>query len=99
MISGTAGPPPNLQIESKSTTSVKLSWDKPIIYGGGDITEYHVRTKGMDSPGEKTSTTNSIEITDLTHATRYSFKVAAENKAGIGSYSIEKETITISEYQ
>ncbi|NDG26016.1 MAG: fibronectin type III domain-containing protein, partial [Proteobacteria bacterium] len=79
-VSGTSG-----------NTQVILSWNAPASNGGALITDYaiHYSTNGTTwipfTDGESTNTTTVV--TGLANGTEYTFKVAAINAAGTGSFS------------
>ena len=77
-------------------TSILFSWTAPDSDGGFDITGYTVQytTLGTDwttyldgTNDDDASTTTSINITDLTLNTQYTFRVAAVSSIGQGAYS------------
>ncbi|XP_058622373.1 neogenin isoform X3 [Onychostoma macrolepis] len=79
------GPAPNLQVVSVSTTSVTLSWERPII-GNGEIQTYKLfySEKGQDSEQDMDVMGLSDTMTGLKKFTEYSFRVVAYNKYGPG---------------
>ena len=95
----TEAPPPAVGEASRiSASQIKLSWQP----GDSDslITHYTVKYYPLTSPGTLPQarevlamfvTTNATEvvISDLDPVTSYSLAVAANNAAGIGSYSEE----------
>lgn len=84
------GPP---QITDVTRRSCKLTWLPPTSDGGDDIRTYVVEHKVADAfkwvranEGERILDT-SYRITGLHSELDYVFRVAAENRAGIGPYS------------
>ncbi|NDC25650.1 MAG: BspA family leucine-rich repeat surface protein, partial [Proteobacteria bacterium] len=72
-------------------TQVILSWNAPASNGGALITDYAIQYSSNGSTwisftdGESTNTTTVV--TGLANGTEYTFKVAAINAAGTGTYS------------
>lgn len=66
-------------------TYIDVSFSAPSSDGGFTITQYNIITR----PGNKLAigTTSPIRISNLINGTTYSFKIAAKNSAGLGSYS------------
>uniref|UniRef100_A0A8C1SSC4 Neogenin 1 n=1 Tax=Cyprinus carpio TaxID=7962 RepID=A0A8C1SSC4_CYPCA len=79
------GPAPNLQVVSVGTSSVTLSWDRPVT-GNGEIQTYRLfySEKGRDSEQDVDVTGLSYTMTGLKTFTEYSFRVVAYNKHGPG---------------
>ncbi|KAI2648624.1 hypothetical protein H4Q32_018773 [Labeo rohita] len=79
------GPAPNLQVVSVGTTSVALSWERPVT-GNGEIQTYKLfySEKGQDSEQDMDVTGLSYTMTGLKKFTEYSFRVVAYNKHGPG---------------
>jgi titin len=81
-----------------SGTSVSLSWTAPTSNGGTSITDYTVQYS-LDGTTYTTfsrsaSTATSATVTGLTRGTAYTFKVAAVNSLGAGTYSTASSSIT-----
>ncbi|XP_051548688.1 neogenin-like [Myxocyprinus asiaticus] len=87
------GPAPNLQVVSVGTTSVTLSWERPIT-GNGEIQTYKLFfiEKGRDSELDMDVTGLSYTMTGLKKFTEYSFRVVAYNKHGPG---VSTEDVTV----
>ena len=75
-----------------------VSWTAPSSTGGASITGYTVQ---YSSDGGNTwntascsGTSTSCTITGLTNGTSYTFRVAATNSAGTGSYSTASSSVT-----
>ena len=71
-------------------TQVSMSWTAPVDDGHSSITDYSIQYKSGSSwipfiDGVSTST--SVIVTGLTNGTVYSFRVAAVNAIGTGSYT------------
>ena len=67
-----------------------LSWQPPASDGGAPITGYVVEMRsGGDAKWRAVQTVEGTEATvgDLTEETEYEFRVAAQNKAGVGKVS------------
>ena len=79
--------PPAITSASKSTVS--LSWKPPADDGGAEITNYVLehREEGLAKWTRATKDSiskTSYTVTGLTANATYEFRVAAENKAGVG---------------
>ncbi|XP_076273020.1 Down syndrome cell adhesion molecule 2 isoform X2 [Rhynchophorus ferrugineus] len=94
-------PPQNLEVPSKSSTSVNLKW----IHKSGDSNEvfkFIVEFKEMERPWHQIDLTEtplpySAIIDDLKPATKYSFRLIAEGPAGRSLPSDEIVVRTLSE--
>ena len=74
-------------------TKVPLSW-KPPIPPDSSIIKYKIEYgKPGEDMKEKTSSTCQYEVTGLTAATKYQFRVAAINSVGCGPFT---DFVTIS---
>jgi titin len=77
--------------------SFLLTWAAPESDGGAEITNYIIEFKPKDSPTwKKYESTEPIpqtshKISGLKEDTLYEFRVAAENKAGVGPFSDPSE--------
>jgi outer membrane protein OmpA-like peptidoglycan-associated protein len=81
---------PTLSSVTPASTQATLSWQAPVSDGNGAITDYVVQYKVGSSwvPFVDGSSTNTFAvITGLTNGTTYSFRIAAVNSAGQGTYS------------
>jgi len=81
-----------------SGTSVSLSWTAPTSNGGTAITDYTVQYSSDGTTyttfSRSASTATSATVTGLTRGTAYTFKVAAVNSLGAGTYSTASSSIT-----
>ena len=85
------GAPENLKANNTTKSSTDLTWEAPSEDGGSPITGYYVEK--MPSYSTRWSKVNKepipeakLSLSDLEDKTEYKFKVAAENKAGIGPF-------------
>ncbi|XP_073725123.1 neogenin isoform X2 [Misgurnus anguillicaudatus] len=87
------GPAPNLQVLSVGTTTITLSWERPVT-GNGEIQTYKIfySEKGQDSEQDTDVTGLSYTMTGLKKFTEYSFRVVAFNKHGPG---VSTEDVTV----
>lgn len=90
-VSGTAG-----------DTQVSLTWTEPASDGGSAITDYVVQYSSdsgsnWNTFSDGTSTATSATVTGLTNDTAYTFRVAAVNAVGAGSYSSASAAVTPAE--
>jgi hypothetical protein len=74
-----------------ASRSVTLRWSRPLSNGGTAITDYVIQ-KSRDRTTWRTvrdgvSTARSHTVTGLANGTRYWFRVAARNTAGLGAWS------------
>ncbi len=76
---------PTITNTGSGNTYVDISFSEPSSDGGLAITQYNV----ISSPGNKltTGTSSPIRVSSLQNGTTYTFKIAAKNSAGIGTYS------------
>ena len=86
------GKPDPPSIDNIGASTAGLSWKKPKEDGGAPITNYIIeyRVEGgfkwiKATEGEISRT--SYTVKGLTEGNMYEFRVAAENKAGIGPFS------------
>ena len=84
--------PTNVVATSTSGQSALVSWDIPSSNGGSVISHYSVVT----NPGSliSTTTTNSLDISNLVNGTVYSFTVFASNISGSSPSSTPSNTVT-----
>ena len=96
-VSTGAGRPPREPTDLSAApddNSLNLSWDPPIRTGGAMITDYRIETStDGETWAELASSVTDTIYTDngLTDGIRYSYRVAARNSYGLGSWS---ETVT-----
>ncbi|XP_029104792.1 phosphatidylinositol phosphatase PTPRQ [Scleropages formosus] len=88
------GTPTNLEGERVGSTGILLSWIMPPDSNGGHIISYTVKYKEVcpypDSAFMQMATHSEIPeflLNTLTPGSTYNIKVAADNRAGIGSFS------------
>lgn len=87
------GPAPNLQVVSVGSSTVSLSWERPIT-GNGEIQTYKLFyiEKGQESEQDVDVSGLSYTMTSLKKFTEYSFRVVAYNKHGPG---VSTEDVTV----
>lgn len=78
---------------------VLLTWSVPASDGGSAITDYAVQYSSDSGStwttfSDGTSTDTSATVTGLTNDTAYTFRVAAVNAVGTGSYSTASAAVT-----
>ena len=88
--------PVNLQATKVTSESVVLVWNCPEDNGGGDILNYVVEKREGKSKNWTSVNTAVIDtkyrVTKLTTGVEYHFRVAGENKFGVGYYA-ETDTV------
>lgn len=83
------GKPTSLNV-TPSGTSASLSWTAPVASGTSSITDYKVEYKLASAStwtvfADGTSTSTTANVTGLTGATNYNFRVSAVNSSGAGN--------------
>ena len=77
---------------------VALSWSAPSSTGGNAVTDYVVQYSSDGTTWttftDSVSSTASCTVTGLTNGTAYTFRVAAVNAGGAGSYSVVSAAVT-----
>nr|XP_006823014.1 PREDICTED: titin-like [Saccoglossus kowalevskii] len=90
------GPPGKPKISDVTATSMHLKWSVPDTDGDSKIINYVIERKEKFSSRWIRVTKDNIsdteyQVTHLTEGTEYEFRVAAENKAGVGKFSEPSE--------
>lgn len=91
-LDGLATAPRNLMATDVTSSTMLLQWDIPLSNGGKSITDYQIE---VSSNGGNTwtiiehvaSNEHDYDITGLTRARRYQFRVAAVTELGVGNVS------------
>ena len=81
---------PTALITVPDNTTANLAWTDPAWDGGGDINRYTVTV--TPDEGTITYTGTTATVTGLRNGVDYTFDVAAVNRAGTGSASVEAVT-------
>ncbi|XP_057294079.1 receptor-type tyrosine-protein phosphatase S-like isoform X2 [Hydractinia symbiolongicarpus] len=85
-----AGPPKDIKVDSKTSSSITLTWNQP-EKPNGKILKYIVsyRTTNIREPLSKDVSSNTkYTIEDLNPNTYYEVQVACESEGGTGPYSV-----------
>nr|XP_006823016.1 PREDICTED: titin-like [Saccoglossus kowalevskii] len=80
------------EVENLDKTSMNLTWAPPKSDGGSAIFNYVIERKETSSSRwvkihKDTWVSTEFTVLDLIEGNEYEFRVAAENKAGVGNYS------------
>jgi len=86
------GKPGTPEVKEATKNSATLTWKPPSDNGGSDITNYVVEYRAEGAFKWKRATESVVPTTNhvvkgLDEKVKYEFRVAAENKAGIGPAS------------
>lgn len=97
-MSGPPGPPQNVEVEEITNKSCTLKWKPPKSDGGSPVTGYYVESQhGYTSRWSKVNKTPvrqcRLEFKDIIESNEYTFRVVAENEAGIGEPSAATATV------
>ena len=92
-VSGKPGAPADVHVTDVYKDSCALSWVPPLSDGGTDITGYHVEVRAGRSAHWTRVTVSPVcdtrhNISRLSPATSYEFRVIAENRKGCGEPSM-----------
>ncbi|KAJ3594005.1 hypothetical protein NHX12_006337, partial [Muraenolepis orangiensis] len=87
------GPAYDLAVSEVRDTSMVLEWKKPIYYGSGPITGYHVEYAKMGSSdwtsaNETAVSHRFLKVVGLEESSQYVYRVRAVNEAGVGMVSL-----------
>ena len=81
-------------IVNNVSNGVQIKWNAPSFHGPLPITNYVIK-RFLDNNLKEIYTTHntntSYTVLNLTHSIKYSFKVAAQNGNGIGTYSVSAD--------
>ena len=88
-------PAPTSLVATAGNAQVALSWTAPTVLAQTPITSYTVEyTPSGGSASTATVTSSPYTVTGLTNGTAYTFRVAAVNGVGTGSYSAASSSAT-----
>ena len=79
--------PIGVGVDVKSNTALKLTWSAPSNTGGASITGYQIQRNGTTIVNNTGNTQTSFTNYGLLPAHQQTYRVAAWNSAGLGSYS------------
>lgn len=87
-----------MSVNDVLSTTCTVTYQPPLSDGGSPVIGYHVERQ---TPGSRWIRVNkeavpglSCPVTDLLEGNEYEFRVAAENKAGVGEFSAVTPKIT-----
>ena len=94
------GAPLSLGSTSVTATSLTLTWNLPTSNGGSGITDYRVEFSSNGGTTWKAivhepSAVRTFNVTGLTRATAYKFRVTAKNSIGYGTVSMVYSVTTL----
>uniref|UniRef100_A0A8C5FV50 Myomesin 2a n=1 Tax=Gadus morhua TaxID=8049 RepID=A0A8C5FV50_GADMO len=92
------GPAYDLTASEVRDTSLVLEWKKPVYYGSGPITGYHVEyaKKGSSDWTRANETAVShryLKVEGLEEGAKYVFRVRGVNEAGVGMASLPSDSV------
>ena len=88
----TPGLPINLSISFSGSSSATVAWDAPVSDGGSSITGYVVEYETGGSWQALTPSGRTASVSNILPTQGWSFRVAATNSVGTGSYAVETYT-------
>lgn len=96
-------PAPTGLTASAGNTQATVSWTAPTVLSQTPITDYIVQYSSNSGStwttfSDGTSTSTSTTVTGLSNGTSYTFRVAAVNGIGTGSYSSASSSVTPSSF-
>ncbi len=93
------GKPGRPDVSDVTGSTMALAWTAPESDGGAEITHYYIQLRVQGSPKWE-DYNNKEKVADLGHVvqglkedTYYEYRVAAENKAGVGPWSDPSEPV------
>lgn len=97
-------PAPTGLTVSAGNTQATVSWTAPTVLSQTPITDYVVQFSSNSGStwttfSDGVSTSNNTTVTGLNNGTSYTFRVAAVNGIGTGSYSSASSSVTPSNFQ
>lgn len=90
--------PPTPEITAVTRESITVAWKEPISDGGSHVFGYHLQMKDRNSilwqrVNKTIIRATHLKVTNISAGLIYEFKVAAENAAGISSFSKVSEAV------
>ena len=94
------GPPTNLEVTGKTTTTLVISWSNPEFTGFSPIASFRVRITGAGEENSVTfngdATTTVYTVESLTPFNVYTLHLYVRSAAGLESQSAEVRDSTLS---
>ena len=97
-VTAVPGPPEAVSVSDVLSTSCMVTYQPPLSNGGPPVTGYHVERQmsgsGWIRVNKQAVPGLSCPVADLLEGSEYEFRVAAENKAGLGKFSAVTTKVT-----
>jgi titin len=83
---------------TSGNAQARLTWSAPVTTGGSAVLDYEIQYSSNGTTwttfSDSVSTSTSVTVTGLTNGTAYTFRVAAINGAGLGTFSTASSSVT-----
>uniref|UniRef100_H2YFD0 Titin n=1 Tax=Ciona savignyi TaxID=51511 RepID=H2YFD0_CIOSA len=93
----TPGQPGLLNVKQVTKEYAIITWDAPLIDGGSEVINYHVDKRETTHRSWSSVTSDCKRLTwkidGLNKGSKYVFRIAAENKYGLGEFTESQEVV------